>query len=179
MSKCSLNCLRPGYDTQSAVADARRPAYTVSSARKHKRMNMLIPVRAASVHSVPTYMVHTMPVQNATLLREESKVARDQTREYLGPSLLGSSPPDCGSRVQARWQSPATPPPLATELVLRVQTAFMSDSPLGLRSLRTGSATTSHLSLLSGHRHLSQREANPITNGRKGTGRAMVGGYQT
>ncbi len=46
----------------------------------------------------------------------------------------------------------------------RVQTAYMSGPPIGLK---TGGATTMHLS---GHRHLSPREANPITIGSKGTG---------
>ncbi len=131
MSKCSLINFRPGWDTRSAVADSCRATYTFPSARQHKRLRMFVPVRAGAL--AQRAYVHTIPVHNTTLLREESKVSLDQTREFFGPQPARKFPTRL--RVPSPIPTimipgvPLSDPPTASNRAgpPRVQTAYMSD----------------------------------------------------
>ena len=98
MSQCSLISLRPGWDTRSAMSNARWPAHTFTSASLHKHPRMLVPVRAGA--RAQRAYVHTIPVHNTTLLRDESEVPLDQTRKYPGPKPARKFP------TRLRVQSP-------------------------------------------------------------------------
>ncbi len=65
------------------MADSRRPTNKFQGARQHKRLQMLILVRAGA--RAQRAYIHTISVHNTTLLWEESEVHQDQTREYPGP----------------------------------------------------------------------------------------------
>ena len=65
------------------MADTRRPTNTFQGARQHKRLRMLIPVRAGA--RAQRDYIHMISVHNTTLLWEESEVPLDQTWQYPGP----------------------------------------------------------------------------------------------
>ncbi len=150
------------------MSDAHRLAYTLSSAHPHERPRSLVLVRARA--RALRADVHTLPLHNATLRRDDSEVPLGRTREYLGPT-------------PARWfptwpRAPFSIPSIHGAVPRGPATFGDRVSPpvsYGVREWppnRVKDRRCCHYAPVRAPPHVSRR-AHPITNRNKGMGSSL------